>query len=84
MIVLIDTNVLLMALPSKSLYHLIIKKFNDRKYSLVITTEIYLEYEEILKVKANKIIAANILNAFIEAPNVMFIDLYYQWDFNTG
>jgi len=49
MIAVIDTNVILMSLPSKSPYHQIIQKFNERKYEIVITTEIFLEYEEILK-----------------------------------
>lgn len=80
MIIVLDTNVLLMALPSRSLYYPILEKLNEGKYNLVITTEIFFEYEEILKTKANKIIAANILNAFIEAPNIIVSDVYYKWN----
>lgn len=49
--IILDTNVLLMALPSRSPYHKIIQAFNDRQYDLVITTPIFLEYEEILAKK---------------------------------
>ncbi len=82
--VLIDTNILLMALPSKSTYNLFIQKFNTRKYELVLTTEIFLEYEEILKTKSNAFITANILNALIEAPNIFPADVFYKWNLITA
>jgi len=50
--VLIDTNILLISIPSKSPYHDIILAFNRREYQLIITTPIFLEYEEILTNKA--------------------------------
>ncbi len=81
--VLLDTNILLVALPSKSKYHLFIKHFNDKKYSLVLTSEIYLEYEEILTAKAKSSVAAFILNAFVEAPNVIIVNIYYRWKLIT-
>ena len=77
--VILDTNVLLMALPSRSPYHLIIQKFNERDYDLILTPEIFLEYEEILNDKANAQVAANILSALIEAPNVVPVNIYYKW-----
>jgi putative PIN family toxin of toxin-antitoxin system len=80
MIAVIDTNILLMSLPRKSPYHFIIKSFNDGKYSIALTTEIFLEYEEILKSKSNAVIAFNILNAFIEAPNVIPADIHFKWN----
>jgi len=83
MIAVIDTNVISMSLPSKSPYHQIIQKFNERKYEIVITTEIFLEYEEILKSKSNTITAFNILNAFIEAPNTIPVEVYFKWNLVT-
>ncbi len=80
MIAVIDTNILLMSLPRKSPYHFIIKCFNEGKYNLVLTTEIFLEYEEILKSKANAALAFNILNAFVESPGVIPIDVHFKWN----
>ena len=80
MIAVIDTNVLLMSLARKSPYHIIIKGFNEGKFNLVLTTEIFLEFEEILKAKANTVIAFNILNAFVESPNVIPVDVYFKWN----
>ncbi|MBS1642311.1 MAG: putative toxin-antitoxin system toxin component, PIN family [Bacteroidetes bacterium] len=78
--IVLDTNVLLMALPSKSKYHLIIEYFNNRKYQLIITTSILFEYEEILSKKTNNIIAYNIVNALVEAPNAIPTNIYFNWN----
>jgi len=80
MIVVIDTNILLISLPSGSPYHFIIECFNEEKYRMVLTTEIFLEYEEILKFKSNATIAFNILNALIEAPNIIPTDVHFKWN----
>ena len=69
--VVLDTNVLLIALPSRSPYHKIIQAFNIRLFNLIVTTPIFLEYEEILSEKASPLIANSVLGAFLEAPNVV-------------
>ena len=78
--VVLDTNVLLIALPTRSPYHKIIQAFNSRQYDLVVTTPIFLEYEEILTQKANSLIADAVLGAFLEAPNVITVIDYYYWE----
>ncbi|SFQ17318.1 putative toxin-antitoxin system toxin component, PIN family [Parafilimonas terrae] len=80
MIAVIDTNVLLMSLPRKSPYHFIIRTFNEGQYNIALTTEIFLEYEEILKSKANAVTALNILSAFVESPNIIPIDVHFKWN----
>ena len=69
--VVLDTNVLLISLPSRSPYHRIIQSFNERRFQLVISTPIFLEYEEILSQKANVLVANNVVNALLEAPNII-------------
>jgi putative PIN family toxin of toxin-antitoxin system len=81
--VVIDTNILLMALPSRSPYHTIIQTFNRRTYQLIITTPVFAEYEEILSAKANRVIANIVLGAFLEAPNVIAANIYYRWQLIT-
>jgi len=46
----------------------------------LITTPIFLEYEEILSQKANPFIADILLGAFLEAPNVIAVADYYYWE----
>ena len=78
--VVLDKNVLLISLPKRSPYHKIIRAFNNRRYDLLITTPIFLEYEEILSRKANPFIADIVLGAFLEAPNVIAVTDYYYWE----
>jgi len=82
--VVLDTNILLIALPSRSRYHAIIEAFNQRVYGLIITTPIFLEYEEILSQKASAFIASIVLGAFLEAPNVINTTTYYYWELITA
>lgn len=78
--VLIDTNVLVSALSSRSVYHWLIDALLEERFQLFITDEIMLEYEEILKIKYSEKIANNFLMALKELPNVQFVHVYFRWD----
>lgn len=79
--VVLDTNVLLIALPSLSPYHEILHAFNSRRYNLIVTNSIFLEYEEILSKKANQVVADRVLGAaLLEAPNIIKASEYYYWN----
>lgn len=82
--VVLDTNVLLISIPSRSPYHGIIQAFNKRQFQLIITNSIFLEYEEILTKKANAVVANNVLQALLEAPNVIDATTYYNWSLITA
>ena len=45
----IDTNVIVSALSSKSVFHWLIRLILDEKIDLFVTDEILFEYEEVLK-----------------------------------
>jgi len=68
--VVIDTNVLVSALSRKSQYHWIIQQIPDEKFDLHITSEILLEYEEILIRKYSHTVANNFIASLKELPNV--------------
>ena len=76
----IDTNVIVSALSSKSVFHWLIKSLLEERYELYITNEILLEYEEILKVKYSESVANNFLIALKELPNVHFTNVYFRWN----
>ena len=63
--IVLDTNCLLMSIPSKSPYHNVFMSFLRGDYILCITNEILLEYEEIISNKTNSKVAANIVNAIL-------------------
>ena len=66
----IDTNVLVSALSSKSIYHWLIELLLDERIELYVTEEILLEYEEILKSKYSETVASNFLVSLRELSNV--------------
>ncbi len=43
--IVLDTNVVLVPISSKSPYHCILEQFIDGAYDLGITTEVLMEYE---------------------------------------
>jgi len=82
--VVIDTNVLVSALSSKSIHHWLIQALLDEQFQLFVTDEILMEYEEILKSKYSETVADNFLIALNELPNVYFARVYFYWNLITG
>ncbi len=79
MTVVIDCNIFVMCLTSRSPYHIIYKALIQGKYNLAITSEILLEYEEIIQQKYG-VSTANALMALLkELLNVNFYTTYYRW-----
>jgi len=80
MTVLIDTNILLVSVSPKSPKHWVYKKFLDKEYSLVVSTEIFLEYEEILGSYMNRETAETTAKAIANAPNTVLITKWFVWN----
>ena len=60
--VVLDTNIIIASLSTKSRYRIIIDKLLDKAFILVVTTEILLEYEEKIREKLAKINDLEILD----------------------
>ncbi len=75
----IDTNVLVSALSSRSIFHWIIQDLMAEKFEIAISYEVLLEYEEILKKKYDSQTAENFLRALQELPNVELSEIYFRW-----
>jgi len=78
--VVIDTNVLVSSLSSKSAYHWLIQQLLSEKIEVLISDEILLEYEEILTQKYSINAAQNFITSLKELPNVHFTRIYYRWN----
>ena len=78
--VVIDTNVLVSSLSSKSIYHWLIKALLKGEFEIFVTDEILLEYEEVLKDKYSVDVASNFLLALNDLPNAHFCNIYYHWN----
>ena len=84
MTVVIDCNILVMCLTSRSPYHIIYKSLVAGKFKLVITTDIILEYEEIIEQKYGTATAKAFIALLGELPNVQFVITYYKWQLITA
>jgi uncharacterized protein len=81
--VIIDTNVLVSALSSKSQYHWLGELLLEEQLELFVTEEILLEYEEILKIKYSENVASNFLLSLRELPNVFYSRVFFRWKLIT-
>lgn len=78
--VILDTNVLLVSISSKSPYHWIYEKLINADFDLGITSEILMEYEEIIGRKYNSTVAKDVIRMLLALPNVEQVTVYYHWN----
>jgi uncharacterized protein len=78
--IVLDTNAFLVAIPPKSQYRPIFDALLQKKFSLAYSNEILLEYEEILKRKANPIVVANALELLSAMSNIEKVEVYFNWN----
>lgn len=64
--IVLDTNCLLMSLNHRSPYFKIWQDFKAGKFTLCVSTEILMEYEEIIASKTSPEIAANVITAILK------------------
>jgi uncharacterized protein len=78
--VVIDTNVLLVSFSRNSNYYWIFDSFLKEKITICVTTDILMEYEEIISKYMGRKIATTVLNLLENAPNVELITKYFKWN----
>jgi predicted nucleic acid-binding protein len=70
--VVLDTNVLLVSISSRSESHWIFQKLLQEEFEVVISNDIIYEYEEIISAKYSVEVAKNVIRALLLLPNVIF------------
>jgi len=78
--IVLDTNVLLISIPYESPYRPIIDAIRTGKIELGVSTDIMLEYEELLIRNSNPIIADNILKGLQYLENLRNVRIHFQWN----
>ena len=81
--IVLDTNCLLQIIARKSKNYFLWEGFLNGDYCLCYTTEILEEYEEILCLKTNRLIATMVLEIITQAPNTQRVDAHYHWNLIT-
>ena len=77
--IVLDTNCLLQALPSRSPYHKVWTEILVGNIILCVNTDILSEYEEIIGQKTNAGIARNVVEAIARLHTTEFMEVYYHF-----
>lgn len=78
--ILLDTNVLLMAIPKVSPYRPIFDALLAGKYSLVLSEAILQEYTEVIGRKTTAEIAQNLAELLVQLSNVERVEVFFRWE----
>lgn len=78
--IVLDTNVLLVSLSRKSPHNWIFQNLIDGQFRLCVTTDILLEYEEIIARHMGVSVAEDTLEVLLDVPTLIRIEKYYQWN----
>jgi len=78
--VVLDTNILLVSISSKSKYHWIFSNLLNNRYELYVTNEVLLEYEEIISSKYGAEVAKDVIRTLLFLENVVLVTPFFKWD----
>jgi putative PIN family toxin of toxin-antitoxin system len=76
--IVLDTNVLLVSISERSQYHWIFKLIQEKRFDLFLSTEILLEYEEVVNRYFDKETGENLFRFLTMAQNIHQVEVYYQ------
>ncbi|MGB3849645.1 MAG: putative toxin-antitoxin system toxin component, PIN family [Tunicatimonas sp.] len=77
--IVLDTNCLLQILPRRSPHRWLFDFIREGQVRLIISTEILMEYAEILEQQINHEVADNVIQALIDSPFVQMTVPTYRW-----
>ena len=82
--VVLDTNVLFVSVSEFSPYYPIYRALKNREYELVVTTDVMLEYHEVIGDEMSQDVADDLIAFLSHASNVHKISKYYYWRLITA
>lgn len=82
--VVLDTNILLPSIRRRSRLRWLFDALLDGVYTLVVSTPILLEYEEVIGDRATPDVARNVLLALLALPNVECVEPRFRWRLITA
>ncbi len=77
--VVLDTNILLVSFSAKSPLHWIWRGLLENRFTLCVTTDILLEYEEVISRHINPAVASAVLDAITDLPNLQYVTKHIFW-----
>ncbi len=80
----IDTNCLILSVPSKNPEHWLYQAFRDKRFEWILSNEILAEYEEQVGLFYSVNTANIVLDILVSSPNVRFVEPFYHWNLMTN
>ena len=81
--IVLDTNCLLPSISRRSRYYRVWEGFVAGEYDLCVTTEILVEYEEIIGRLVSPTVAKLVVEAILRAPNTLRIEASFRFGLIT-
>jgi putative PIN family toxin of toxin-antitoxin system len=81
--IVLDCNVLVTSLSSRSPYNIIYKSLVSGKFELIASNDVLLEYEEIIQLKYGIETSISFMSLLSLLPNVLYVHPYYRWNLIT-
>jgi len=78
--VVLDTNIVVVIISSRSKYHWIYNEILEGRICLAVSTEILLEYSEIITRLMNERVAELFLQSIVEVDETMLVNKYFQFN----
>lgn len=78
--IVLDTNILIAIIGRKSPFRWLFDRLIDGTISLCVTTEILLEYREILEQKNGPEVAENVVNFITVLPTTERVEVFYSFN----
>lgn len=76
--VVVDTNVLLVSISSRSQFHWFYQALLKGEFRIAVTLDILLEYEEKIGEHWSSSVATNVIRSVTELNNAIFVPVYYH------
>ena len=76
--VVVDTNIILVALTSHSRWYKVFEALREGAYTLVVSNDIITEYAEKIFAKYDRLTAENFLRTLLVLPNVERQEIYFR------
>ena len=78
MLIVVDTNVLLVSVSSRSKYHWLYRLTLDKKVDIAFSNDILIEYEEQLSIHWHPDVAINVIRSITELSSAQLTTIYYN------
>ncbi len=83
-VIVLDTNCLIQILPKKASHRWLFDEIQDNTIELAVTTEILLEYEEVIDMIFSSGVGNDLVELLLSLDSTRLVEPSYRWTMVTG